>query len=165
MNTVLAMAGKTIRPGLRLRYAAISGLLGWLAAQMVCLPINLIIAVRDTEGQARLFVETLGYGLLVWALWTLWLALIGWMVVALPLVMTIRPCLLVRLRGRLLLGSIALAAAVVEIHWKDFRDAGARSILQRYALMLPYFCFVVSFALVTAATYIGLSKRRLDAAG
>ena len=32
---------------------------GWLVGQIACLPVNLIVAVRDTEGQAKLFVETL----------------------------------------------------------------------------------------------------------
>ena len=82
----------------RAGYAALSGITGWLAGQIVCFPVNLITAVRDTEGHTRLFVQTLLYGLLTWGAWTLVLATAAWLLVVLPLVMTMRPCLLVRLR-------------------------------------------------------------------
>ena len=58
----------------RAGYAALSGLTGWVVGQVACLPVNLIIAVRDTEGQAKLFVQTLLYGMLAWGAWTLLLA-------------------------------------------------------------------------------------------
>ena len=50
----------------RVGYAALSGISGWLVGQIACLPVNVIVAVRDTEGQPKLFVETLFYGLLAW---------------------------------------------------------------------------------------------------
>jgi hypothetical protein len=145
-------------------YAALSGLSGWFVGQITCLPINLIIAVRDTEGQTRLFVQTLCYGLLAWGAWTLLLALAAWVLVVLPLVMTLRPCLLVRLRMVVpiaaTLGALSLAATRPTM----FRDASAVSFFHRFAEAIPYGFFAISFTLVTAWMYILLCKRRLERA-
>ena len=146
----------------RAGYAALSGLTGWLAGQIVCLPVNLITAVRDSEGQARLFVQTLLGGLLVWAGWTLLLASVAWFLVVLPLVLTIRPCLLVRLRHGILIAAplVALALAVSRI--TIFHDRSALTLLHQFAQFVPYAAFAISFTEVTAWMYLSLSKRRLD---
>jgi hypothetical protein len=148
----------------RAGYAALSGLTGWFVGQIVCLPVNLITAVRDTEGQARLFVQTLLYGLLAWGAWTLVLATAAWVLVVLPLIMTMRPCLLVRLRLVVpivaTLGALSLAATRPTM----FHDTAAISFFHKFAQAIPYGAFAVSFTLVTAWMYILLSKRRLDRA-
>lgn len=148
----------------RLGYAALSGISGWLVGQLACLPVNVIVAVRDTEGQPKLFVQTLYYGLLVWGLWTLLLAGVAWLLVVLPLVMTIRPCLLVRLRWVVAivatLGALSLAATRPTL----FHDTSAITFWHRFAQVIPYGMFAISFTLVTAWMYILLAKRRLDRA-
>jgi len=148
----------------RAGYAALSGITGWLAGQIVCFPVNLITAVRDTEGQTRLFVQTLLYGLLAWGAWTLVLATAAWVLVVLPLVMTMRPCLLVRLRMVVPLvaavGALSLAATRPTL----FHDAAAVSFFHKFAQVIPYGAFAVSFTLVTAWMYILLCKRRLERA-
>lgn len=148
----------------RLGYAALSGISGWLVGQLACLPVNVIVAVRDTEGQPKLFVQTLYYGLLVWGLWTLLLAGVAWLLVVLPLVMTIRPCLLVRLRWVVAivatLGALSLAATRPTL----FHDTSAITVWHRFAQVIPYGMFAISFTLVTAWMYILLAKRRLDRA-
>lgn len=148
----------------RLGYAALSGISGWLVGQIACLPVNVIVAVRDTEGQPKLFVQTLYYGLLVWGLWTLLLAGVAWLLVVLPLVMTIRPCLLVRLRWLVAivatLGALSLAATRPTL----FHDTSAITFWHRFAQVIPYGMFAISFTLVTAWMYILLAKRRLDRA-
>jgi hypothetical protein len=148
----------------RAGYAALSGLTGWFVGQVACLPVNLIIAVRDTEGQAKLFVQTLLYGLLVWGAWTLLLALAAWFLVVLPLVMTIRPCLLVRLRFAISIGGAVAALSLAATRPAMFRDTSAISFFHKFALVIPYGAFALSFTLVTAWMYIRLSKRRLDRA-
>ena len=124
--------------------------------------MNLITAVRDTEGQTRLFVQTLLYGLLAWGAWTLVLATAAWVLVVLPLVMTMRPCLLVRLRMVVPLvatvGALSLAATRPTL----FHDAAAVSFFHKFAQVIPYGAFAVSFTLVTAWMYILLCKRRLE---
>jgi hypothetical protein len=148
----------------RAGYAALSGITGWLAGQIVCFPVNLITAVRDTEGQTRLFVQTLLYGLLAWGTWTLVLATAAWLLVVLPLVMTMRPALLVRLRMVVpfvaMVGALSLAATRPTL----FHDAAAVSFFHKFAQVIPYGAFAVSFTLVTAWMYILLSKRRLERA-
>jgi hypothetical protein len=148
----------------RAGYAALSGLAGWLAGQIVCLPVNLITAARDTEGQTTLFVQTLFYGLLVWGAWTLLLATAAWLLVVLPLVMTMRPCLLVRLRMVVpfvaTVGALSLAATRPAL----FHDRSAISFFHKFAQFVPYGAFAASFTLVTAWMYIFLSKRRMDRA-
>jgi hypothetical protein len=146
----------------RAGYAALSGLTGWFVGQLACLPVNLIIAVRDTEGQAKLFVQTLLYGMLAWGLWTLLLAMAAWFLVVLPLVMTIRPCLLVRLRFVISIGAAVGALSLAATRPAMFRDASAVSFFHKFALAIPYGAFALSFTLVTAWMYILLSKRRMD---
>ena len=148
----------------RAGYAALSGLTGWLVGQVACLPVNLIIAVRNTEGQAKLFVQTLLSGMLAWGAWTLLLATAAWLLVVLPLVMTIRPCLLVRLRYGISIGAAVIALSLAATRPAMFRDTSAISLVHRFALVLPYGAFAVSFTLVTAWMYILMSKRRLDRA-
>jgi hypothetical protein len=111
----------------RAGYAALSGLTGWVVGQVACLPVNLIIAVRDTEGQAKLFVQTLLYGMLAWGAWTLLLASAAWLVVVLPLVMTIRPCLLVRLRFTISIVAALAALSLAATRPAMFRDTSATS--------------------------------------
>lgn len=148
----------------RVGYAALSGISGWLVGQIACLPVNVIVAVRDTEGQPKLFVETLFYGLLAWGLWTLILAGVAWLLVVLPLVITIRPCLLVRLRWVVAivatLGALSLAATRPTL----FHDTSAVTFWHKFAQVIPYGMFAISFTLVTAWMYILLAKRRLDRA-
>jgi hypothetical protein len=148
----------------RAGYAALSGLTGWFAGQIACLPVNLITAVRDTEGQPKLFVQTLFYGLLVWGSWTLLLAIAAWLLVVLPLVMTMRPCLLVRLRMVIPIAATVGALSLAATRPTMFRDESAVSFWHKFAQAIPYGAFAVSFTLVTAWMYILLSKRRLDQA-
>jgi hypothetical protein len=148
----------------RVGYAALSGLTGWLAGQVMCLPVNLIVAVRDTEGQAKLFVQTLLYGLLVWGIWTLILATAAWVLVVLPLVMTMRPCLLVRLRFVIVIVATMIALSLTGMRPAMFRDMSAVSFFHKFAQVIPYGAFAISFTLVTAWMYILLSRRRLDRA-
>ena len=146
----------------RVSYAALSGLSGWFVGQIACLPINLIIAVRDTEGQTRLFVQTLCYGLLAWGAWTFLLALAAWVLVVLPLVMTLRPCLLVRMRMVVPIVATVGALSLAATRPTMFRDASAVSFFHRFAEAIPYGLFAISFTLVTAWMYILLCKRRLE---
>jgi hypothetical protein len=131
---------------------------------MACLPVNLIVAVRDSEGQPRLFVETLLYGLLAWGVWTMLLATAAWALVVLPLVMTMRPCLLVRLRFVLPIAATVGGLSLIATRPTMFHDRSAVYFWHRFAQVIPYGAFAVSFTLVTAWMYILLCKRRLDRA-
>ena len=146
----------------RAGYAALSGICGWLAGQCACLPVNIIVAVRDSEGQTKLFVETLLYGLLAWSLWTFLLAATAWILVVLPLVITIRPCLLVRLRWWIVVGATAGALSLTGLRPTLFHDLSAVTFWHRFAPVIPYGLFAVAFTLVTAWLYVALAKRRMN---
>ena len=148
----------------RAGYAVLSGLAGWLAGQLACLPVNLITAVRNSDGHPTVFVQKLLYGLLVWGAWTLLLATAAWVLVVLPLVMTMRPCLLVRLRFVVPAVATVAALALAATRPAMFRDTAAISFWHKFAQVIPYGAFAISFTLVTAWLYILLTKRRLDRA-
>src|SRR5882757_8157142 len=116
----------------RAGYAALSGLTGWLAGQIVCLPVNLMTAARNSEGQSTLFAQTLLYGLLAWGMWTLLLATAAWLLVVLALV-----------------GALSLAAMRPSL----FHDAAAVSFVHKFAQVIPYGAFAIAFTLVTAWMY------------
>jgi hypothetical protein len=86
------------------------------------------------------------------------------LLVVLPLVMAIRPCLLVRLRFAISIGAVVIALSLAATRPAMFRDTSAISLFHRFALILPYGAFAISFTLVTAWMYILMSKRRLDRA-
>jgi hypothetical protein len=157
-------SGPAISRWRRVGFAVLSGLSGWLVGQMACLPVNLIIAVRDSEGDAKLFVQTLLSGLLAWGGWTMLLAATAWFLVVLPLVITMRPCLLVRLRWWVFMVATVGALSLVGTRPTMFRDRSAISFFHRYAQVIPYGAFAISFTLITAWMYILLCKRRLDRA-
>jgi hypothetical protein len=148
----------------RLGYAAVSGLAGWLVSQAMVFPVLLITAVRDSEGQAKLFVQTMLYGGVAWAGWSFLLASIAWLFVVVPLVMTIRPCLLVRRRYAILTLATGFALWLAARRPEQFRDPTGLGFLHRFANVIPYAVFAVSYTIVTACTYIVLSKQRLAAA-
>jgi hypothetical protein len=152
----------TMRRLRRTGYAALSGLAGWLVAQAMCMPILLITAVRDSEGQPRLFVQTMLYGGLAWVAWTFLLGAIAWVVVVLPLVMTVRPCLLVRLRYWVLTLATAFALWLATRRPAMFRDPTGVTFLHRFESIIPYTVYALAFTVVTAGMYILLSKRWLD---
>lgn len=146
----------------RTGYAAMSGLAGWLVAQTMCMPILLITAVRDSEGQPRLFVQTMLYGGLAWVLWTFLLAAVAWVLVVLPLVMTVRPCLLVRRRYWVIALASGFALWQATRRPAMFRDPSGVTFLHRFESAIPYIVYALAYTLVTAGMYILLSKRWLE---
>jgi hypothetical protein len=152
----------TMRRLRRTGYAALSGLAGWLVAQVFCVPILLLTAVRDSEGQPRLFVETMLYGGVAWAAWTFLLATVAWISVVLPLVMTVRPCLLVRFRYWVLPLATVFALWMATRRPAMFRDPTGVTFLHRFESIIPYTMYALAFTVVTAGVYILLSKRWLE---
>jgi hypothetical protein len=146
----------------RIGYLALSGLAGWFAGQIATLPANLITAVRDSEGAPRLFLESIGLGLVAWGGWTLVLAGAALVFVALPIVLIVRPSLLVRFRVPIFWGAVGVAIFAVFSRLKGFRDPAATTRLLRFFEALPYGLFASVFAAVTAWVYISLAKRRME---
>ncbi|MGI8772359.1 MAG: hypothetical protein ACR2JE_13080 [Acidobacteriaceae bacterium] len=154
------VSAKPMRWRRRLAYAALSGLAGWALAQVATFPANLGTAVRDSEHHRML--ETLALGLFVWGGWTLALSLVAWLLIAVPLVLVIRPCLLVRLRGYILGGALLAAAAATLSKLRAFHDTSATTRFLQFFEMVPYGIFAAVFAVGTAWIYIALVSRWLD---
>lgn len=146
----------------RAGYAAISGLLGWLCAQVLCLPVLVLTVVRDSEGEPRLFVLTMFWGMLAWSTWTLLLATIAWVAVVLPIVTIVRPNLLVRYRRWIVALALCFALWLAGRRPAMFRDDASATLFHRFGQVIPYAMFAIGFTVVTAWTYILLSKRRLE---
>ncbi len=153
---------ETITRARRVGYAALSGLAGWGVAVLCCTPVLLITAVRNSEGQPRLFVQTLFYGVLAWAGWTFLLALAAWIFVALPVVLLIRPALLVRQRRVILVCATAFALWLAASRPTMFCDPTGETFLHKFGEIIPYAAFAVAYTVTTAWTYIAMSKRRLE---
>lgn len=145
---------------LRLAYAAVSGLAAWALAQVATFPATLATALRDSEHHRVL--ETLGLGLVAWGGWTLMLSLAALLLVAVPLVLAIRPCLLVRLRSFILGGALLAAAAATASKLRAFHDTSASTRFLQFFEMVPYSIFAAVFAVATAWIYIALVRRWLD---
>jgi uncharacterized membrane protein len=145
----------------RLAYAALSGLTGWALSQIATFPSNLATAVRNSEPHRVL--ETLLLGLVVWGGWTLILSTVAWLLVAVPLVLAIRPSLLVRVRSYILGGALVAAAIATGSKIRAFHDTSATTRFLQFFEMVPYGTFAAVFAVGTAWVYIALVGRWLNA--
>jgi hypothetical protein len=87
---------------------------------------------------------------------------VAWVLVVLPLVMTVRPCLLVRLRYWVLPLAIVFALWLATRRPAMFRDPTGVTFLHRFESIIPYTMFALAFTVVTAGAYILLSKRWLE---
>lgn len=145
----------------RLKLVALGGLAGWFAGFLAALPAETLIGIRDTQGEPRLLAETMMMGLAVWGVWTLLLALAAWLIFAVPFVLILPPAMLVRFQRRVLLLTAVLSILLVLSRLYSFRDHAASQLALRFFLYMPYGCFAVFFAVVTAWLYLHLARRAL----
>ncbi len=145
----------------RVKLVAFGGLAGWCAGYLAALPAEILIGLRDTHGEPQLLAQTMMLGLAVWGVWTLVLALGAWLIFAVPCVLIFQPAMLVRSR-RLVLSLTALLAVVLAfLYLYPFRDHAASHLALSFFLYMPYGCFAVFFAIVTAWIYLRLVRRVL----
>ncbi len=151
---------------LRLKYGLLAGLVGWFVGWLVSSPFEFVEAWRYVDGHVELLPEALSKGLFVWAAFCLFMAVIGFVPVGLPLLLLTPPAWIVRRRWWLI--PLAPLAATLAI------DA-------RMGFLVPYFLrhpqgvrafffsgpnfFVLGFGLGVISSYVMLVKRRLDRAG
>jgi hypothetical protein len=151
---------------LRLKYALVAGGLGWLAGWLISFPFDLSLAWRYVDGDARRLPYAIGEGMVVWAGFSLLMALAGFVPLMLPCFLLIPPRWIVRWRGLLIPGA-ALAAmlAIYErmglLHVYRLQHPAE---LRAFFFTAPDF-FVISFALAVVWVYAELARRRLAAAG
>jgi hypothetical protein len=145
----------------RLKLIAYSGLAGWVAGFLVVSPLELLIGLRDSQGEPRLFTQTLMMGLAVWGVWTLVLAFAAWLMIAGPCVLIFQPAMLIRFRSRVLLLTALLSVVASFVKLIPFRDQATSKVILRFELFFQYGSFALSFAVVTAWLYLRLARRSL----
>jgi hypothetical protein len=146
----------------RLKYGFLAALVGWWTAWAVCFPFELALAWRYVDGNARQLPVTLAKGLVVWAAFSLFMAMAGFLPLLLPSLLLLSPGWIVR-RRRILIPVAPLVALLAIYHrmgllhayyFRHPRDLGT------FFLTATNF-FVITFALVTVWVYVALAKRRL----
>jgi hypothetical protein len=149
---------------IRLKYGALAAAAGWVAGWLVSFPFELALAWRYVDGHLRQLPGSLFEGLVVWAAFSLLMALVGSVPLLLPLVLLLSPGWIVR-RQRWLITAAPLVAMLaiykrmgllslhhMRQHPEDLRD---------FFFTAPNF-FVITFALAAVWVYIVLAKRRLS---
>ena len=150
---------------LRLKYAMVAGGLGWLVGWLVSFPFELSLAWRYVDGDAHRLPLAVAEGLAVWAGFSLFMAMAGFIPMILPCFLLIPPGWIVRWRGLLIpaaapAGFLAIAERMGLLHLYRLRYPAA---IRQFFFSAPNF-FVISFALVVVWRYSALAKRRLETA-
>jgi hypothetical protein len=150
---------------LRLKYGIAAGALGWLVGWLISFPFELSLAWRYVDGDPRRMPLAVAEGLVVWAGFSLFMAMAGFLPMILPCFLLIPPRWIVRWRGLLipaaaLAGFLAIDGRMGFLHLYRLRHPEA---VRAFFFSAPNF-FVISFALVVVWLYSALAKRRLEAA-
>jgi hypothetical protein len=146
----------------RLKYGALAGLAGWLAGWLACIPFEVAIAWRYVDAHAQRMPGSLAEGLVVWAAFSLFMALVGFVPLFLPLVLVLPPRWIVRWRWILIPGSVLLACLAINYRmglmtFHHFRHPQA---IMAFFFTSPNI-FVLTFAPVVVWVYSRLARRRL----
>jgi hypothetical protein len=150
----------------RLKYGLLAGLAGWLAGWLTTMPFVLRLAWRYVDAHTGQMPVALGKGMVVWGAFSLFMAAVGFVPLALPLILLVSPRWIVRRRHFLIPG--VTLAAVLAIYYRMGLLNGyffhhPRSLFT-FFISAPNL-FVMTFALVMTWVYVSLAKRRLSAAG
>ena len=150
---------------LRLKYGLLAGLAGWVAGWLAGWPFEVKVAWRYVDGHARLMPGALAKGLLVWAAFSLFMAVLGFLPLVLPLFLLAPPAWIVRARRVLI--PVAPLVAMVAIDRRmgllNTYHLYHREELRAFFFTAPNW-FVITFGLVVIWVYIALAQRRLAAA-
>jgi hypothetical protein len=150
----------------RLKYGLLAGLAGWLAGWLLTIPLELSLAWRYVDAHARQLPGAMAKGMVVWAAFSFFIAITGFVPLVLPLFLLVSPRWIVRWR-RVLIPGVTLAALVAMysrmgfLHFYYLRHSGA---IVAFFFTAPNF-FIIIFALVMMWVYTVLAKRRLLASG
>jgi hypothetical protein len=148
----------------RLKYGVLAALAGWLAGVLVSFPFEFSLAWRYVDGNEHRLPDSLAEGLLVWAAFSLFIAVSGFVPLMLPLVLLIAPDRIVRWRRILIPGAPLVALVAIYKRMGMLRPYYLRHPreVRTFFVTAPNF-FVLTFALVVVWVYVVLAKRRLSA--
>ena len=80
--------------------ASIALLAAWGAAFSTTVPFQIAMCLRNSDGDMHTFRGLLPLVLAIWSVWTFALAFAGWLLVALPVALLVRPRWLYSVRWR-----------------------------------------------------------------
>ena len=146
----------------RLKDAMVAGGVAWLVSWLVSFPFELSLAWRYVDSDPRRLPHAVGEGLVVWAGFSLFMGLAGFVPVILPSFLLLSPRWIVRWRALLI--PAAAVAGFLAINYR-------MGLLHHYYLRHPaairafFFSatnfFVISFAPVVVWVYSALAKRQI----
>lgn len=147
----------------RLRLSGAALVLGWLAGLIATAPFQVLVAERNSEGVAPLFCQLLLLGMAVWAVWSFFFALLGWLFAAVPLAVLIRPAWLVRHSKWLVAASGLAALAAPSVKFQVWKALLPHEHIDKLNYRL-YAVFFTAYAVVMSAVYIRLlwQRRRFE---
>ena len=148
----------------RLKYAVLAFLAGWLAGWLVTIPFVVAMAWRYVDAHASQLPDSLAEGLVVWGALCLFMAIAGFVPLALPLFLCVSPRWIVRWRGFLIPGvTLALILALYYRMglWNGYYFQHPRILYSFF--ISAHNVFIIPFALVMMWVYTVLAKRRLSA--
>lgn len=135
---------------------------GWLAGVVATIPFEAEVARQYVNGNLHMLPRVLAEGMLVWTVFTLFMALAAWVPFVLPLVLLISPRHILRWRHFLvpvspLLTVLAMSKRLNLLHAINFRSFAAFSAVYFTAPVI----FAAIFALSMTASYMRLMDTRL----
>lgn len=136
-----------------------AALIGWLLAVALTFPMQMIRIHENLGGNIRVYSVELLQGAIVWVVWTMSFAGLGWLLCCLPIVTFVPEEWLVRNSKQTirLAGAAGLVMVLVEFRiWDIFR---AESYMDWWLLGVYCLYFVV-FAVFTAFVYLRLLSKR-----
>ncbi len=147
----------------RLKYAAVAALAGWLVGWLVSFPFELPLAWRYVDAHASQLPAALLKGSLIWAAFSFFIAMAGFIPLVLPAVLLIPPRFIVRWRGLLIPAAPVIALLAIYnrmglLHKYEFHHPEA---MRAFFFTAPNF-FVMAFALGVTWIYVRLARRRLS---
>jgi hypothetical protein len=147
----------------RLKYAALAAVAGWLAGWLVSFPFEIPLAWRYVDAHASQLPAVLLKGSLIWAAFSLFIAMAGFIPLVLPAALLVPPRSIVRWHSVLipaapLIALIAIYNRMGLLHRYEFRHPEA---IRAFFFTAPNF-FVMAFALGVTWAYVLLARRRLS---
>ena len=146
----------------RLLYALRAGLAGWIAGIMLTIPFEVGVAWRYVNGHTRELPLVLMKGMGVWSCFTLVMAGMAWLPLAVPVALLVPPGWIVRWRRILVPASGVAAIYAIGTRLLLFRADNFTSFDAAYRVFWTSpNVFAVVFACVLTGVYAMLARRRL----
>ncbi|HVJ07499.1 MAG TPA: hypothetical protein VM554_03895 [Acidisarcina sp.] len=144
----------------RLAHAVLALLAAWAVAMLTTIPFQVSVCLRNTDGDMHLFRQMIPLVVMVWSVWTFGLALLGWLLAALPITLLVNPAWIYRMRRWVVGGCVLLSVVVNVLKFEVWQLLLFRPHLpvdlRGFSL---YTVFTVSYSATMAAAYAWLAGR------